>query len=115
MGPQGASGDVMTLRILILTHHFPPEVSAGAIRFYEMAKTWVRAGHSVTVVACVANHPKGVPYPGYRNRIWQRQNVEGIDVVRLWTYLARNKGVLRRSLSFASYLISTTLAAPFLP
>jgi glycosyltransferase involved in cell wall biosynthesis len=115
MGPQGASGDVMTLRILILTHHFPPEVSAGAIRFYEMAKTWVRAGHSVTVVACVPNHPKGVPYPGYRNRIWQRQNVEGIDVVRLWTYLARNKGVLRRSLSFASYLISTTLAAPFLP
>jgi glycosyltransferase involved in cell wall biosynthesis len=103
------------LRILILSHHFPPEVSAGAIRFHEMAKEWVRAGHSVTVVACVPNHPKGVPYPGYKNKIWSRQNVEGVNVVRLWTYLARNKGVVRRSLSFASYFISATLAAPFLP
>jgi len=105
----------MTLRILILTHHFPPEVSAGAIRFYETAKVWVRAGHSVTVVACVPNHPKGVPYPGYRNKIWSQETVDGINVVRIWTYLASNKGVIRRSLSFVSYLVSTILAAPFLP
>jgi glycosyltransferase involved in cell wall biosynthesis len=105
----------MAMNILVLTHHFPPEVSAGAIRFYEMAKIWVRAGHSVTVVACVPNHPRGSPYPGYRNKIWQRETIEGIDVVRLWTYLARNKGVIRRSISFASYFVSATLAAPFLP
>jgi glycosyltransferase involved in cell wall biosynthesis len=36
-------------------------------------------------------------------------------VVRLWTYLARNKGLIRRSVSFASYFVSATLAAPFLP
>jgi colanic acid biosynthesis glycosyl transferase WcaI len=105
----------MTLRILLLTHHFTPEVSAGAIRFHEMARVWARAGHSVTVVACVPNHPKGIPYSGYRNKIWHRQNVEGINVIRLWTYLARNKGVVRRSLSFASYLVSATFAAPFVP
>jgi glycosyltransferase involved in cell wall biosynthesis len=112
--PGQQSKKTMALNILVLTHHFPPEVSAGALRFCEMAKVWVRAGHSVTVVACVPNHPRGSPYPGYRNRIWQRETVDGINVVRLWTYLARNKGVIRRSVSFASYFVSATLAAPFL-
>jgi glycosyltransferase involved in cell wall biosynthesis len=105
----------LALRILILTHHFPPEVSAGASRFYEMAKIWIEAGHSVTVVACVPNHPAGVPYPGYKNKLWTRSNVEGIDVIRVWTFLAPNRGVIRRALSFSSYLVSATAAAPFLP
>jgi glycosyltransferase involved in cell wall biosynthesis len=69
----------------------------------------------VTVVACVPNHPKGIPYLGYKNKIWSQQNIEGVNVIRLWTYLARNKGVVRRSLSFASYFVSATLAVPFLP
>jgi glycosyltransferase involved in cell wall biosynthesis len=69
----------------------------------------------VTVVACVPNHPAGVPYPGYRNRPWRRDNVDGIDVVRVWTYLFPNKGLVRRTLSFFSYFVSATLAAPFLP
>lgn len=103
------------LRILILSHHFPPEVSAGASRFYELARAWVAAGHQVTVVTCAPNHPAGVLYPGYRNKLWQHQTIDGIDVIRLWTFLAPNKGFLRRTLSYASYSLSTTLAAPFLP
>jgi glycosyltransferase involved in cell wall biosynthesis len=104
-----------TLRILILSHHFPPEVSAGASRFYELARDWAAAGHRVTVVTCAPNHPAGVLYPGYRNRMWQRETTAGIDVIRLWTFLAPNRGFLRRTLSYASYLLSTTFAAPFLP
>ncbi|MBN8955486.1 MAG: glycosyltransferase family 4 protein [Rhizobiales bacterium] len=103
------------LHILVLSQHFPPEVSAGASRFYELARSWVRHGHKVTVVTCVPNHPAGVVYPGYQHKWWQRETMDGIDVLRLWTYLAPNKGLVRRSLSYISYFVSAVVAAPFLP
>ena len=102
------------MHILFLTHYFPPEVNAPASRTFEHARLWVKAGHSVTVVTCVPNHPAGKIYPGYRSKLWQRECIAGIEVIRLWTYLSPNEGVLRRSLNFASYLVSATMAAPFL-
>jgi glycosyltransferase involved in cell wall biosynthesis len=98
-----------------LSHHFPPEVSAGANRLYELAREWVNHGHKVTVLTCRPNHPTGVLYRGYGSKLWQRERFDGIDVIRMWTFLAANKGVIRRSLSYLSYLISATFSAPFLP
>lgn len=103
------------MHILFLTHYFPPEVNAPASRTFEHARLWVRAGHRVTVLTGVPNHPAGRPYPGYRNRLWQRETVDGVDVVRLWTFLSPNEGFLRRSLNFVSYLLAATVAAPWLP
>ena len=102
------------MNILFLTHYFPPEVNAPASRTFEHAKLWVKAGHKVTVVTGVPNHPAGKVYPGYRNKLWQKESIEGIEVIRLWTYLSANEGFFRRSLNFASYLVSATLAAPFM-
>lgn len=102
------------MRILFLTHYFPPEVNAPASRTFEHCREWVRAGHAVTVVTCAPNHPNGLLYPGYRNRLWQRESIDGIEVVRLWTYLAPNEGFLRRTLNYLSYLVAATLAAPWL-
>jgi glycosyltransferase involved in cell wall biosynthesis len=103
------------LRILILTHHFPPEVSAGASRFHELARAWVAAGHQVTAVTCAPNHPAGVLFSDYHNRLWQEETIDGVRVVRLWTFLAPNRGYVRRTMAYASYPVATTVAAPFLP
>lgn len=103
------------MHILVLTHYFPPEVNAAANRFYEMARLWVAAGHKVTVLTCEPNHPKGTLYPGYRNRLWSREIVEGIEVIRIWTFLAANEGFGRRILNYLSYFFSANIAAPRLP
>jgi len=104
------------MRILFLTHYFPPEVNAPAARTYEHCRRWVEMGHDVTVVTCVPNCPDGVIYPGYRNR-WRRQvsYVDGIRVVRIWTYLAPNAGTVRRIANYLSYMFSATLASLRLP
>jgi glycosyltransferase involved in cell wall biosynthesis len=102
------------VRILFLTHYFPPEVNAPASRTVEHCREWVRAGHDVIVVTCAPNHPNGRLYPGYRNRIWQSETIDGIEVVRVWTYLAPNEGFARRSLNYISYLIAATLSVPWL-
>jgi len=91
------------VRILILSHYFPPEVNAPANRTFEHARRWVAAGHDVTVVTGVPNHPDGVLLPGYSNRFLQEERIAGIRVIRTWMYLAANRGFSRRVLSYVLF------------
>ena len=59
------------MRILFLSHYFPPEVNAPATRTFEHCQHWVRQGHKVTVISCVPHQPMGKVYPGYKNRFFQ--------------------------------------------
>jgi glycosyltransferase involved in cell wall biosynthesis len=101
------------MHILFLTDNFPPEVNAPASRTAEHCREWVRSGHRVTVITCVPNFPKGKIFDGYRNRLWQRETIDGIEVTRVWTYVAPNEGFFRRALDYASFMVAAALAAPF--
>ena len=94
-------------KILFFSHYFPPEGNAPASRTYEHCVRWVRAGYEVTVVTSVPNVPNGIPYEGYRNR-WRRQieDVDGIQVIRVWTYLAPNAGFTKRISNYLSYMLT---------
>lgn len=103
------------MRILFLSHYFPPEVNAPASRTFEHCREWVRAGHEVTVVTCAPNHPRGKVYDGYRNRRWHEETRDGIRVVRLWTWLAANEGFALRTLNYVSFMLASLVALPWLP
>lgn len=104
------------MRILFFSHYFPPEVNAPASRTYEHCVRWARAGHDVTVVTCAPNCPDGVLFPGYRNRLRpQVEMIDGIEVVRVWTYLAPNSGTAKRILNFLFYMATAVLASLRLP
>ena len=103
------------MRILFLTHYFPPEVNAPASRTFEHCREWVAAGHEVHVLTCVPNHPAGRIYPGFRNRWLQQEAQEGIQVHRMLTFIAPNTGFVRRSVNYSLYLLMAVLVARFLP
>jgi len=43
-----------------------------------------------------ANFPKGVVYPGYRNKLWQSETMDGIRVIRVWSFITANgSGAIR--------------------
>ena len=94
------------MHILFLSHYFPPEVNAPASRTYENAKRWVRAGHKVTVLTCHPSHPGGVVYPGFKNSIGTWDEIDGIQVLRVGTYLSANKGFLKRIANYVSFMLS---------
>ncbi len=102
------------MHILFLSHYFVPENNAPAARVHAMAKEWTRLGHRVTVLTCAPNVPAGVVYEGYRNRLMQTEWIDGIRTVRVWTYLAANRGRVRRGLNFLSYLATAGAAGPLL-
>jgi len=103
------------MRVLYLSHYFFPEGNAPATRVHEMCRRWVAAGHQVTVLTGAPNVPDGVVYDGYKNALYRRETVDGIDVVRVWTYLAANKGTVRRILNYLSYMLSAGFVGLFLP
>ena len=101
------------MKILFLTDNFPPEVNAPASRTYDHCRRWVCNGDDVTVITCAPNFPQGKVYAGYHNRLWQRENIDGINVIRVWSYIVANKGSLKRTLDFVSYSVSSFFAGLF--
>lgn len=102
------------LRIIYFSHYFYPEVNAPASRLYEHARRWVRQGHQVTVVCPVPSAPHGWPYEGYENGVWQEENLEGIRVIRVWTFIAANRRRIRRCMNYVSFMLTSLLALVFL-
>jgi colanic acid biosynthesis glycosyl transferase WcaI len=98
------------MHILFLTDNFPPEGNAIASRVYERACYWVEAGHQVTVITSAPNFPEGKVYAGYKNKFYQTEIMNGIRVVRVKTFIAKNKGFLLRTLDFISYVLPALLA-----
>jgi glycosyltransferase involved in cell wall biosynthesis len=115
MGSEGEGASTVIMRILFLSHYYTPEVNAPASRTSEHCRAWAAQGHEVTVVTSAPNHPHGKVYPGYRNRRLQSEMIDGVRVVRVWTWLAANEGFARRILNYVSYLVSVLLALPWLP
>lgn len=103
------------MRILILTDRFTPEVSAASTRIHAHARLWQQAGHEPIIVTCVPNFPRGKVFAGYRNRLYQEDQVDGLRVIRLWTYMAANEGVFRRLFDYLSYTFSVILQCWRLP
>jgi glycosyltransferase involved in cell wall biosynthesis len=98
------------VHILFLSHYFVPENNAPAARVHGMAREWARLGHRITVLTGAPNVPAGVVFEGYRNRLYQEEWIEGIRTVRVWTYLAANRGRVRRGLNFLSYMAAAGAA-----
>ena len=90
-------------------------MNAPATRTYEHCRQWVKDGHEVTVVTCAPNHPQGRIYEGYRNRVFQRETIDGISVVRVWTFVTANEGFFKRTLNYLSYMCSAILVSLLLP
>lgn len=102
------------MRILFLTDNFPPEVNAPASRTYDHCREWVKKGDEVTVITCAPNFPQGKVYDGYKNKLWQEEYIDGIRVIRVWSYIVANKGFVKRTLDFISYSVSSFLAGLFI-
>jgi glycosyltransferase involved in cell wall biosynthesis len=94
------------MNIAYFSHYFTPEIGAPSARIHDLATQWQAVGHQVEIVTCFPNHPTGRLYPGYQNRCYLQEELDGIEVHRHWTYVTPNKGVVRKTLGHLSYLLA---------
>jgi glycosyltransferase involved in cell wall biosynthesis len=97
------------MRILVVTHYFPPEIGAPQARLSEMARYWAEAGDEVTVLTGMPNHPTGVVPPEYRRKWGCDETVDGYRVVRTWLYATANEGMARKTLGHLSFMVSSVI------
>ncbi len=102
------------MRLLFLTDNFIPETNAPAHRTYEHCREWVKLGQEVTVITCFPNFPNGKVYDGFKNKLYQIEWVEGIRVIRVWSFMAENKGFVKRILDFLSFMMTSFIAGLFI-
>ena len=98
------------MRILFLSDNYPPEVNAPASRLSEHAKYWIKDGTQVNVVTTAPNFPEGVLFEGYKNAWYSREDADGVDLVRVKTYITRNEGFIKRTLDYLSFMVTGFVA-----
>lgn len=91
-------------KIIFLTHYFPPEVNAPANRTFEHARQWAE-NIDITVITNFPNHPDGKIFPGYKNKLIQKEKMGKIDVIRLWTFITPNEGFVLRTLNYVIFML----------
>ncbi|HEX3640994.1 MAG TPA: glycosyltransferase family 4 protein [Ktedonobacteraceae bacterium] len=95
--------------ILFITPYYPPEKGAAAVRISETATRLVRRGHQVTVLTTLPNYPTGIVPKEYRGRLLQEEELDGVRVVRVWSYVSPNRGFVRRVFAQFSFGCLTPL------
>ncbi len=102
------------MKILFVTDNFYPETNAPASRTFEHCTNWVKNGHKVQVITTVPNFPDGVIKHGYRNKMFQKEEINGIEIIRVWSFVSRNDGFFLRILDFLSFSITSFISSLFM-
>jgi colanic acid biosynthesis glycosyl transferase WcaI len=103
------------MQFTILTQYYPPEVGAAQVRLSALAQELVRAGHTVQVVTAMPNYPSGMVELAYRNKVWVREQIDGVSVTRTWVYGATGSNVIKRLFNYFSFTVSCLLALLTIP
>ncbi len=101
---------VIAMRVLVVSQWFPPEPRE---LYLELAQAYQKAGHEVQAVTGFPNWPGGKIYPGYKQRIVQKEVIGDIPTVRLPLYANHDSGGVKRVLNLVSLSISLFLLGPF--
>lgn len=89
---------------------YPPEVGAAQTRVATFAHALADAGHDVTVIAQLPNHPHGRIFEGWRRRPFDVRTDAGVREVRVWIYTSATKTFLRRIAYYLSFAATASIA-----
>jgi len=69
--------------ILFISPYYPPENGAAPVCVGETTIRLVKLGHQVTVLTTFPNYPSGIVLPEYRGRLFQKEVLDGVQVIRV--------------------------------
>lgn len=91
------------MHILLIHQAFAAIDEPGGTRHYEIAQYLVQRGHKVTIIASPISYLTGKSAPGQA----RKEEREGIEIIRTYTYSALHRSFLHRIFSFLSFMISS--------
>lgn len=94
------------MHVMLMTQCYAPEDVSAAVLITELATDLAKKGHQVTVVTGAPNYPYGQVFQGYHNPIYQVEWLEGVQVVRVWSYISPKKTFWPRLFHYGTYSVS---------
>jgi len=91
------------MNILFMAQCYAPEDVSGAVLITDLATDLVRRGHHVTVVTGAPNYPHGRVFKGYRNPIYTMETLDGVHVIRTWSFISPSKKYWPRLFHYGTY------------
>jgi len=91
------------VRVLFLTHYYPPELGAAPERIAALARGLADRGLEVTVHTGFPNYPSGAIAAPYRNRRLLVEHDGPVRVIRSVVYPTANRGFARRLANHAAF------------
>jgi colanic acid biosynthesis glycosyl transferase WcaI len=101
------------MHILFLAQCYAPENVSAATLITELAVDLAKRGNQVTMVTGAPNYPHGCVFPGYKNKIYQVEELDGVNVVRTWSYISPKKSFWPRIFHYGSYSATAFYGALF--
>jgi glycosyltransferase involved in cell wall biosynthesis len=102
------------LKVLILSHFYPPEMGGAAARVHGLSRWLVKFGHVVTVITGFPNYPSGIIPRHYHGKLKVREQVDGVDIIRTWVYTSSHGKNIGRLSNYMSFVASSVVAGLFL-
>jgi len=96
--------------ILVVTIFYAPDGGPSAPLFTMLCEEMARLGHNVTVIPAVPHYPTGQVRPEFRHGWFQRNDENGVHVVRVQVPSVDRSRFGRRLLQFLAYQIGATWA-----
>ncbi len=97
----------MSLKLLILTQYFPPEVGAPQNRLFELAVRLQKKGVDVSVLTAMPNYPKMEIMEAYKGKDYLYEEMEGLKVHRASIYVSKSKSIISRLKNYFSFVQSS--------
>jgi len=98
------------MKILLISQYYWPERFGAGDWTQQLAEWLAEQKHEVTVLTAFPNYPDGIVSPEYRGRFLQREEHNGVHIIRTWIYAApRTKRLFQRVLAQASFSASLLL------
>ena len=84
------------MNVTILTLNYYPELTGIGVYNYDFAEFLVGANHEVSVVCTFPYYPEWKRHPSYRGRLFDKDRIGAVSVVRCFTYIPKNLTSLKR-------------------
>jgi len=96
--------------ILFISENFPPETNAAATRVFERGIYWKKWGYGIQFITSFPNRFKGKSHIGYSDQLYQYDDIEGLNVLRVKTYIPKKPGTFFRLFHQLSFMIASLVA-----
>ena len=98
------------MKILLLTAICYPETDLKGLPF---AKELQKKGHQVQILTTYPNYPLGYIFEGYKQKIIQREIIEGVEVIRVPIYPSHDTSAIKRIFTYVSFALSASTIGLF--